>query len=79
MLQVLGISNEQADTNSSGNSLFYFPDMCGQVLPTNTHFPLCFASVFNIRGAGAESYFFWRLEVYSFEVASPTMRQFVNQ
>lgn len=79
VLQVLGISNEQADTNSSGNSLFYFPDMCGQVLSTNIHFPLCFPSAFNIRGTSVESYFFWRLGVYSFEVAGPTMRQFENQ
>lgn len=64
--QVLGISNEQADTNSSGISPFYFPDMCGQVLPTNIHFLLCCASAFNIRGTSTESYFFWRLGYIQF-------------
>lgn len=59
VLQVLGISNGHADTNSTGNPLFYFPDMRGQVLPTNIYFLLCFASNFNIRGTSAESSFFW--------------------
>lgn len=41
LLQVIGMSNEQADKNSTGNALFYLPDTCGQVLFANIDFPLC--------------------------------------
>lgn len=44
LLQVLGVSNEQTNKHSTRKPLFYFPDMCGQVLFTNVDFPLCFAS-----------------------------------
>lgn len=56
VLQVVEtIDNRQADTNSTGNPLFYLYDMCGQVLPTNIHFLLCFVSDFIIRGSSLKA------------------------
>lgn len=78
VLQVLGISKEQAEDTSSRNPVL-FP---WHVWASPAHWsplPTLLCTWCNIRGASERSSFFWWLEAHDYEAAGPPTGQLANQ